>query len=310
MTAIYCTDIGNYSSITALKGDKPKFLRSVLADVTYSSARDFDTEDSPSIKIDGKTLLLGDRAIKSKSPQASCERGKELPEIVRPFTLQGLRQDFNGSIRYLVPEENRWNEDSIKQALVGNHSVEVNGNRYSHNITGVDFYFETDIAVTYAYSKGYIDIEGDTLCIDIGGGTTNYVVMSPDSSVLIRRSIPKVGGVSLANDIINCDLMQSFAKRDGVAFKVPKLMDAIADGSLTYGRKYAFNQVFSPLLESWFNNILDSITTTVNDYLSDVTNIMLIGGNANLVRQKLTNKPGFYIPEKPELANIEALLAI
>ncbi|MBD2509000.1 hypothetical protein H6G91_17185 [Nostoc muscorum FACHB-395] len=310
MTAIYCTDIGNYSSITALKGDKPRFLRSVLADVTYSSARDFDTEDSPSIKIDGKTLLLGDRAIKSKSPQASCERGKELPEIVRPFTLQGLRQDFYGSIRYLVPERNHWTEDSIKQALVGIHSVEINGKLYSHNITDVQFFLETDIAVTHAYEKRHIDIEGDTLCIDIGGGTTNYVVMSPDSSVLTRRSIPKVGGVSLANDIINSDLMQNFAKRDGAAFKVPKLMDAIADGSFTYGRKYAFNQVFGALLENWFNNLMDSISTAANDYLSDVTNIMLIGGNANLVRTKLINKPGFYIPEKPELTNIEALLAL
>jgi hypothetical protein len=87
-------------------------------------------------------------------------------------------------------------------------------------------------------------------------------------------------------------------------------MDAVADGTLTYGRKYNFSPVFPTLLENWFNNLMDSITTAANDYLSDVTNIMLIGGNANLVRQKLSSKPGFYIPENPQLSNIKALLAM
>ncbi|BCL40267.1 hypothetical protein [Nostoc sp. MS1] len=150
-----------------------------------------------------------------------------------------------------------------------------------------------------AYKTEKLDPEGDTLAIDIGGGTTNYCVMTPNSDVLTRRSIPKVGGVSLANDIINSDLMQSYAKRDNVAFKVAKMMDAIADGSLTYGRKYDFSSVFPGLLENWFNGLMDSITTAANDYLADVTNIMLIGGCANLVRHKLSAKPGFYIPVDP-----------
>ncbi len=236
-----------------------------------------------------------------------------------------MREDFEGTIRFLIPERNQWEEEAIRSTLVGDkHEVTVNSKTYRHKIKSVEFYPETDLAVTHAYKTGKLDAEGDCLCIDIGGGTTNYVVMTPDGSVLSRRSIPKVGGVSLANDIINSDLMQGFARRDSVdsdlmqgfarrdsvAFNVAKTMDAIADGSLVYGRKYDFNSVFPGLLEAWFNNLMDSITTAANDYLADVTNIMLIGGNANLVRHKLSGKPGFYIPVDPQLSNIQALLAL
>ncbi|MBD2303596.1 plasmid segregation protein ParM domain-containing protein [Nostoc sp. FACHB-190] len=309
MINIYFADIGNFTSITALKGEKPRVMRSVFQDVTYTSARDYDTEDSPSVKLDNKVLVLGERATKQKNPQTAAERGKQLPEFVKPFTLAGLRQDFEGTVRFLVPERNHWEEDTIRQTLVADHQVTVNGRSYKHRIKNVEFYLETDVAVANGYKKGFLN-SGDTLGIDIGGGTTNYVVMTSNGEVLTRRSIPKVGGVSLANDIINSDLMQSYAKRDNVAFKVAKMMDAIADGSFTYGRKYDFSSVFPGLLENWFNGLMDGITTAANDYLADVTNIMLIGGCANLVRHKLSAKPGFYIPVDPHLSNIQALLAM
>lgn len=318
MINIYCADIGNYSSITALKGEKPRVIRSVFQDVTYTSARDLDTDNSPSVKLDDKVLVLGDRATKQKNSQTAAERGKDLPEFFKPFTLAGLRQDFDGVVRFLVPEHSQWHEDTIRRTLVAEHQINVNGTNYRHRIKNVEFFLETDVAVINAYKNGKLDMDGDTLAIDIGGGTTNYVVITPSSEVLTRRSIPKVGGVSLANDIINSDLMQSYAKRDNVAFKVAKMMDAItyggrnaiADGSLTYGRKYDFSSVFPGLLENWFNNLMDSISTAANDYLADVTNVMLIGGCANLVRQKLSAKQGFYIPANPQLSNIQALLAM
>jgi len=307
---VLCCDIGNYSSITALKGEKPRVMRSVFQDVTYTSARDFDTEESPSVKLDNKVLVLGNRAAKQKNPQTAAERGKQLPEFVKPFTLAGLRSNFDGTVRFLVPERSHWEEDTIRQTLIADHQVVVNGRNYRHRIKNVEFYLETDVAVVNAYKNGKLDMDGDTLAIDIGGGTTNYVVMTPDGEILTRRSIPKVGGVSLANDIINSDLMQSYAKRDNVAFKVAKMMDAIADASYLYGRKYDFGSIFPSLLENWFNGLIDSITTAANDYLADTTNIMLIGGCANLVRQKLSGKPGFYIPVDPHLSNIQALLAM
>lgn len=310
MVNILCCDIGNYSSITALKGEKPRVMRSVFQDVTYTSARDLDTEESPSVKLDNKVLVLGNRAAKQKNPQTAAERGKQLPEFVKPFTLAGLRSNFDGTVRFLVPERSHWEEDTIRQTLIADHQVVVNGRNYRHRIKNVEFYLETDVAVVNAYRNGKLDMDGDTLAIDIGGGTTNYVVMTPNGEILTRRSIPKVGGVSLANDIINSDIMQSYAKRDNVAFKVAKMMDAIADGSYLYGRKYDFGSVFPGLLENWFNGLIDSITTAANDYLADTTNVMLIGGCANLVRQKLSAKPGFYIPVDPHLSNIQALLAM
>lgn len=131
MINIYCADIGNYSSITALKGEKPRVMRSVFLDVTYTSARDIDTEDSPSVKLDDKVLVLGERATKQKNPHTAAERGKQLPEFVKPFTLAGLRQDFEGTVRFLVPERSLPDEDCIRKTLIcDTHQVVVNGKSY------------------------------------------------------------------------------------------------------------------------------------------------------------------------------------
>ncbi|BCL40266.1 hypothetical protein NSMS1_67130 (plasmid) [Nostoc sp. MS1] len=75
-------------------------MRSVLLDVTYTSARDSATDDSPSVKLDDKVLVLGERATKQKNPQTAAERDKKLPEFVKPFTLAGLRSDFDGTVRF------------------------------------------------------------------------------------------------------------------------------------------------------------------------------------------------------------------
>lgn len=310
--AVFCTDIGNYSSITALVGDTPQVIRSAYTDISFTSARTEPTADSPSVELDGKKLMLGSRAVKQKQQATAAERGKSATEIVKPFLFAGLRANFDGTVRFLLPDHNNWDEDAIRKALIGDnpHEVVVNGKSYKHRIRAIDFHLETDVAVRHAYSQGKLDVDGDTLAIDIGGGTTNFVVMTPDGDILARRSIPKVGGVSLANDIINSDLMQDFAKRESAAFNTSKVMDAIADGSLCYGRRYDFSSVFPGLLENWFSNLIDTIQTSVNAYMSDVTNIMLIGGNASLVREKLGSKPGFYIPEKPQLSNIEGLLGM
>lgn len=246
MSSIYCADIGNFSAITALvNGEVPRVTRSVIYDATYTSTRDLDSDASPTIKLDGKVLVLGDRAIRQKNAQSAAERGKQLPEFVKPLLLGGLREDFTGTVRFLVPDRSPWDEDAIKKMLVAEtHEVEVNGKKFKHNINNVEFHLETDVAIAQAYRTGKLDGDGDTLGIDIGGGTTNFAIMTPDEEVLIRRSIPKVGGVSLANDVISSDYMQQFAKREGVAFTLARTMDAIADGSLTYGRKYDLQKCF------------------------------------------------------------------
>ncbi len=46
------------------------------------------------------------------------------------------------------------------------------------------------------------------------------------------------------------------------------------------------------------------------DYLADVSTIMFVGGNANLIRDRVVDQPGYYIPENPQMSNIEALMKI
>jgi hypothetical protein len=102
--------------------------------------------------------------------------------------------------------------------------------------------------------------------------------------------------------------MQSHAHCDNIAFKTCKVMDAVTDGSLIYGNRYDFSPIFDDLLNDWFNRLVDSITVDAREYLADVVNIMFVGGNANLLRDRATGT-GYFIPENPQLTNIQALLA-
>ncbi|MBW4600329.1 MAG: ParM/StbA family protein [Calothrix sp. FI2-JRJ7] len=299
-------DIGNYSSITAFKGEKPLMIRSVEADVTVKSVMAKNSDESPTVQCDGKKLILGEFATKQKNVQSIVERGKHNANVVKPYLLSGLREVFNGSVHYLLPKRDRWIEDGLRSKLIGTHEISINGKFYKHTITDIQFFLESDVAAQHAFLSGAIADDGDCLAIDIGGGTTNYLVMTPETTVLHRNSIPDVGGISLANDVINSDWMQSF----NYAFNASKVMDAIADGSLTYGRRYDFSEVFKPLLDNWFNRLVDKIMMDCRDYMSDVVTVMFIGGNAELIRSRVANQESYYIPDSPQLANITALMEL
>jgi hypothetical protein len=297
-------DIGNYSTITALEGGTPLMIRSVEADVTVKSVTPKNTDDSPTVQCDSRKLILGEYATKQKNVQSIVERGKHNPNVVKPYLLSGLRDVFNGSVHYLLPKRDRWVEDGLRSKLIGTHEITVNGKFYKHTITDIQFSLESDVAVEHAFLSGAISDDGDCLAVDIGGGTTNYLVMTSDNTVLHRNSIPDVGGISLANDIINSDWMQSY----NYAFNASKVMDAIADGSLTYGRRYDFSEVFKPLLDNWFNRLVDKIMMDCRDYMADVATVMFMGGNAELIRARVASQDGYYIPKNPQMANITALM--
>lgn len=297
-------DIGNYSTITASTNHKLLNIRSVESDITVRSVLTKNTDDSPTVICQGRKLILGYHATKQKNVQSIVERGKHNPKVVLPYLLCGLRESFNGTVNYLLPKHDKWIEDGLRSQLIGVHEITVNGKFYKHNIVDIKFFLESDIAVEQAFLTRTIDDNGDCLCVDIGGGTTNYLIMTPDATILHRNSIPDIGGISLANDIINSDWMQSF----NYAFNTSKVMDAVTDGSLTYGRRYDFSEVFTPLLNNWFDRLIDRIMMDCRDYLSEVATIMFIGGNAELLRDRISNKDGYYIPEHPQIANIQGLI--
>jgi hypothetical protein len=299
-------DIGNYSAITALEGDTPLLMRSVQADITASSVMAPNNQQSPTVLCDGKKYILGEYATKQKNCQSLVAKGKDKAEAVKPYLFAGLRENFNGELHYLLPKRDRRIEDGHRSKFIDTHEITVNGKFYKHTVTDIKFYLESDVATENAFLSGVIPDDGDCLAIDIGGGTTNYLIMTPDSNVLRRNSLQDVGGVSLANDIINSDWMKS----RNYPFKPEKVMDAIADGSLIYGRNHDFSSVFKPLFENWFNGLVDHIMLDCRDYLADVGTVMFLGGNANLIRERVANQPGYYIPENPQLANIHALLNI
>ena len=286
-------DIGNYSTITALEGKEPLLIRAVEADITVKSVMSKNTDESPTVLCEGRKLILGEYATKQKNAQTIVEQGKHNPDVIKPYLFAGLRENFQGSISYLVPHRDKWQEDGLRSKLINTHEIAVNGKFYKHTVTDIQFYLESDVAVEAAFITKEIPDDGDCLAIDIGGGTTNFLIMTPDGDVLHRNSFPDVGGVSLANDIINSDLMKS----QKYAFKVPKIMDAIADGTFRYGRNYDFFPVFKPLLDNWFNRLVDQIMLDSRDYLSDVATVMFIGGNAELLRDRIQNQDGYYIPQ-------------
>jgi hypothetical protein len=96
MSNIFCADIGNYSTVTALLGQPPQIMRSVSADITHKSVMTLNTDTSPTVEINHKRLILGEYATKQKNSQTAVERGKHSPEIVKPFLFAGLHQDFEG----------------------------------------------------------------------------------------------------------------------------------------------------------------------------------------------------------------------
>lgn len=316
MNNTLCADIGNYSVLTSVDESNIKQMRSLIYDTTYNSEcqNNIHPDDSPMIEVGSKKYKLGKLAAKFDGFLSAAEFGKSKAELLLPILLANTPDGFEGTVKLLVPNDDRDTKVFVKNAVIGTHEFNLHGGSAEINTVvaynHVEFYRETDMAAKYAYDAGILDDRDVALVIDIGGGTVNVVVCDVEDSFYVRyrNSYPNQGGINLAQTILSSNLVRGYGKN----FEVSKILDAIANGYRTIGRNasYTFEPVYDDCVDQWLKAILSKVMASVDKQLDDVTKIVWTGGGSEIIRHKVADKPMHLILPDPQRANLYGLMGL
>ncbi|NJL81657.1 MAG: hypothetical protein HC836_15975 [Richelia sp. RM2_1_2] len=308
-----CADIGNFSVLTAVVGNKPASInkmRSLIVDVTHKGdVRDgLTADDSPLVEVKGKFFKLGRQAGRQPNCLSAAEAGKNQAEIFLPMLLANTPDGFEGSVSMLVPAFSKSAETWIRTAVLGTHEYSVNKAERIASFTDIEFHRESDTALHYAYIRGIVPPHEGTLLIDIGGGTVNAVIATFEDGeldILWRDSFDNRGGIALAKGILDTDYVKAQK-----TMKTADIMDAIANGKRYIGNRpdRSFEPVFDDCVKAWFKAIRVTVMSAADAYLDDVNNIVWMGGSVELLRPQLEGKDGQLVFPSPQEANINALI--
>lgn len=320
-TIDYFVDFGNYTiqAMSSVGGSQPLIIRSATQMLGRTRVLRHD-QTNPIIVWDDKRYHIGDAALKypGAMKEVTVESDKSNPDLVRLFLL-GVLEPLGDALAYTVrlhftvPDPYRLvgvNEtvgERLARALTGTYDFIRNGVQMQVHVKALAPEYEGLAPVLVARKGGLIANHGYTICIDIGGGTTNVLVVDGDGEVLDQRTLDGCGGIALARAICADTVVQARCRH---GLQVWDVMDATARG-LTHvigNPSASWSDVFVPIRDKWLHNILSRVMSGFGQYFAKTTNILFIGGNANLLT-KDQNKL-FVVYPNPETANVTALMEL
>ncbi|MBD2256282.1 hypothetical protein [Pseudanabaena sp. FACHB-2040] len=319
---LHTVDIGNYSTyaITNNFDDAPRYFRSMRARVT-AGTRVLRADDlNPLVEWKGHKYHFGDKAHSYSRKQASAVENKI--SDVNVFicsvlaTLRPLHDQTKYSVilRWALPNPDlehssgRTYGEVFKQALTGTFQFTRNGQDMEVTISPEDPQYEGYASLVAAREEGQVSAKGNIMLIDLGGNTANGLMIDSSNEIIEATSCEGRGGVALATEIAKNQLV---ADRIGDTPSLAVIMEGIASGTHCYHEEPAqhWNDVYEELLGEWYTSILSEMKRRFRAHIPNTKGIVLVGGCANLLAETLAGKPGIYIPEHPELANIESMIA-
>lgn len=312
----HCVDVGNYSVKAISQGQAhPLSIRSLLVDPTHYRKQKH-SPDSPLLLLEGKQYHFGHAAREYGIPVKPLVLGdKNEPELFKAAVLSTLQPGEDGealTVRLRVTVPNTYREEteqSIIETLTGKHTYTVNGLNATATVLSVDVLTEGIPAYHYAKGLGLVPDRGYTLLIDIGGGTFNVLVFSPDGRVVGQpQSTHHGGGIALAQRIANIHSIQ--AKLNSVP-DLSIIQDGITDGSNAYGMlDVGWGDMMPAITEEWFKEGVNAMLVMCGQYLPQVKRILFTGGNANLLRPWIEKGALNEVIPNPTVANVLGLLSV
>ncbi|MEO0683899.1 MAG: hypothetical protein AAFY76_02325, partial [Cyanobacteria bacterium J06649_11] len=270
--------------------------------------------DAPMIEVGSKKYQLGKLASKYDGFLSAAEFGKSQTELLLPILLANTPDGFDGTVKLLVPNNDKGVQKLITTSIIGTHEFRLYSGGAETNAlvaySDVTFVRETEASARYAFDAGILNADDVCLVIDIGGGTTNIVVCDVEDGFYVRysNSYPNQGGINLAQKILATDLVRGYGKN----FEVAKVMEAIANGYRTIGRNatYTFEPVYSDCVDQWLKAILSKVMSSIDKHLDDISKIVWTGGGAEIIRHKVADKPMHLMLPEPQRANLYGLMGL
>lgn len=153
-----------------------------------------------------------------------------------------------------------------------------------------------ECAAGFKYCRETYHLKGFSLCIDIGGFTTDIAIFNEGSLVDVKTI--KNGSIQCVEQLAK--ILGSMVGEDAVSFTIAN--DVLLDGRFM---GESVEEECRELIKDIVNTAIEEAQTLSS--LKSCTQVVWIGGGANFVK-KYCDLSNAYIPNEPEMANALGLL--
>jgi hypothetical protein len=254
------------------------------------------------IERDGQTYAIGQAAKAQSGHRSAFDKGKlsMLAESVYaalepPTGHTAFRVE---TLKIAVPDTRNPEAIAAGKALVGTHEYTRNGQALIVTIAHVLLIEESTAAYRYGCDNGLFQWD-DAIngVIDFGGGTSSGRLYSAEGVNLRDASITLPGTNKLAQAI-----QARLLKETGISADLSQIMDGIENGTLQIGRNgSSFASHFTASRDVWIDDIRSAATAAWQPYLSDLGEVLLVGGSASLAESMEHRTKGrFKVVDRPQ----------
>jgi hypothetical protein len=278
---------------------------------SYLAKADFRDGDAVNYEAGDRKDLIGQRwhigeSAKFKNGQAVfySEKSDLMPQMVLGVIAQLAGNTTNiSSLNLCLPDGFNQNQNqALIAAIKGIHTI--NGNTY--RIGSIQIHSECAIAYPYLLNSGVFKYARNNGIIDLGGGNSTGILVSPHGQPIWESKITLPGTIALAKMVANHpDLIGIEAKGNTPRLEI--VMDAIAT-DYKYGSVRDISQAINDCLPDFLTNIKTAILTQWEPWLSGLGEIAVIGGSALLFQTLATQNQRIKICNDAQWANCKGML--
>ncbi|HBB34466.1 MAG TPA: hypothetical protein DDZ80_18925 [Cyanobacteria bacterium UBA8803] len=196
--------------------------------------------------------------------------------------------------------------EAIVKGLTGTHQITRNGEGMTVEIRDVEVQPETLGAFKWALSQKLFKYARVNGILDLGGKTgigqlyTKNGTLIRESRILVEGTYRLAQMVARHSELIRQDTMPNLSL----------IMDAIADGSLTYGTTgISFADKLPHYMSQWLLDIRNKLKIGWAQWLPELGEVLIVGGSAPLATSLVEQTQGrFKIAEQPQLCGVKGML--
>ncbi|NET08429.1 MAG: hypothetical protein F6K16_27780 [Symploca sp. SIO2B6] len=195
---------------------------------------------------------------------------------------------------------------AMKEQLLGIHSYERNGVGLTVDIRSVVCQPETQGAYFFAQANNLFKwSEHPNGILDLGGKTSIGQVYLPSGMAPKAGRIVLPGTYKLAQMVADND--SNLAQLDNTP-DLGLIMDGIASQQCMYGLDICFRETFEQQLPKWLGEIRSQVKLAWGKYLSQLGEVLMIGGSAPLANSFVVATGGRYkIADNHSTINVEGM---
>ena len=306
-TLVLAADLGNYDLKYWDGNGKPKAIRSTKFKIPNGRKALKSDNLNPLVELNGERFHFGHRAYLYRSQSHTVETEKANEALLNLLAcVEPVATEFKLHVHTSHPSDEQF-EKSITKQLVGTHYFKRNGKEAVVTIESVAVEPEGLGAWKHSKNLGLVPEMGLSVVLDIGGGTWLSRLLSPDGEIIESTVSERGGAYDLAVNIASDDRLKD-AVQDQPDPAV--VMDGFASGSHYYAANASasWRPWLNEYLEPWFKGIFGKVSNQYKRYLPQITRILVTGGSAHLVEDKLKGLSPFLVIPEPRFSNVRGLL--